>query len=119
MERTELTDSDSGNERRSDEPLKHELDSSQEVTPLIGEDRARSLLEQWTAIQAGFVDAPRDAVEQADSLVAEVIQDLARGFAEERSSLEQQWDSGSDVQTEDLRVALQRYRSFFQRLLAA
>jgi hypothetical protein len=58
-------------------------------------------------------------VQQADSLVAEVMQDLARSFAEERSHLEQQWDSGADVQTEDLRVALQRYRSFFQRLLAA
>jgi hypothetical protein len=97
----------------------NEVESREQQTPLIGGERGRSLLESWTTIQAGFVDSPRDAVQQADSLVAEVMQDLARSFAEERSHLEQQWDSGADVQTEDLRVALQRYRSFFQRLLAA
>lgn len=97
----------------------NEIESREQQTPLIGGERGRSLLESWTTIQAGFVDSPRDAVQQADSLVAEVMQDLARSFAEERSHLEQQWDSGADVQTEDLRVALQRYRSFFQRLLAA
>ena len=117
VERTEPTESTE--EQRSEEHGSHEVESPEQQTPLIGEERGRSLLEHWTAIQGGFVDSPRDAVEQADSLVAEVIQDLARSFAEERSNLEQQWDSGSDVETEDLRVALQRYRSFFQRLLAA
>lgn len=115
VERTESPGADSQPTR---EPG-HDGDSNQEQTPLIDADRGRSLLEHWTGIQAGFVDSPREAVEQADSLVAEVIQDLARGFADERGKLEQQWDSGTDVQTEDLRVALQRYRSFFQRLLAA
>ena len=68
-------------------------------------------------IQAAFVDEPRKAVEQADGLVAEVIQHLARSFAEERSSLERQWAGGNSVSTEDLRVSLQRYRQFFQALL--
>ena len=73
----------------------------------------------WETIQTGFVDEPRQTVEQADELVAEVMKRLAEGFAGERERLEQQWGRGEDVSTEDLRVALQRYRSFFQRLLAA
>lgn len=73
--------------------------------------------DRWTGIQAAFVDEPRKAVEQADGLVAEVIQHLARSFAEERSSLERQWAGGNSVSTEDLRVSLQRYRQFFQALL--
>jgi hypothetical protein len=69
-------------------------------------------------IQAGFVDEPRSAVEQADSLVAGTMKRLAEMFAEERSRLESQWDRGDDVSTEDLRIALRRYRSFFGRLLS-
>jgi len=65
----------------------------------------------------GFVDEPRRTVEEADKLVAAVMQRLAEGFANERSGLEKQWDSGENVSTEDLRLALQRYRSFFDRLL--
>jgi hypothetical protein len=73
--------------------------------------------ERWDGIQTGFVDEPRRAVEQADALVAEVIQHLARSFAEERSSLEKAWAGGDTVSTEDLRVSLRRYREFFQVLL--
>jgi hypothetical protein len=75
--------------------------------------------ESWTSIQAAFVDDPRDAVKEADTLVAELMQRLAETFSAERSRLESQWDSDEDVSTEDLRIALQRYRSFFDRLLAA
>jgi hypothetical protein len=74
---------------------------------------------EWEAVQTGFVDEPRGAVERADTLVADLMQRLATGFAEERSQLEAQWDRGDEVSTEDLRVALQRYRSFFGRLLQA
>jgi hypothetical protein len=73
---------------------------------------------RWNDIQTGFVDEPRDAVKQADGLVAEVIQKLAASFAEERSKLEKQWDTGSNVSTEDLRLAVRRYRSFFDKLLS-
>ena len=73
---------------------------------------------RWEAIQVRFVDEPRGAVEDADALVANVMQRLAEGFAQERERLEAQWGRGEDISTEDLRVALQRYRSFFQRLLA-
>ena len=73
---------------------------------------------RWHDIQAEFVDHPRQAVEEADGLVSEVIQELARVFSEERRRLEAQWDKGEDAGTEELRVALTRYRSFFERLLA-
>jgi len=84
---------------------------------LFPEKEASDFRTRWTDIQTGFVDEPRRAVEQADALVAEVIKRLANGFAEERSKLEGQWGRGDDVSTEDLRVALRRYRSFFDRLL--
>jgi hypothetical protein len=86
--------------------------------PLFDSSRAESLRGRWADVQAGFVDEPRRAVEQADSLVAEVMQQLAQAFSEARSGLERQWDRGDDVNTEDLRQALRRYRSFFDRLLA-
>ena len=73
---------------------------------------------QWEAIQTGFVDQPRAAVEQADALVSQVMNRLTDVFTRERSSLEGQWTKGDDVSTEDLRVALTRYRSFFHRLLS-
>lgn len=90
----------------------------QEQAPLFAADRAESFRSRWMDIQTGFVDEPRRAVEQADSLVAEVMQQLARTFADERSGLENQWGHGGDISTEDLRMALRRYRSFFDRLLS-
>jgi hypothetical protein len=86
-------------------------------TPLFDPEMAGQLRERWTQIQASFVDEPRAAVEQADGLVADAIQRLARTFAGERQNLESRWDRGTDVSTEDLRQALRRYRSFFDRLL--
>jgi hypothetical protein len=84
---------------------------------LFPENEAKDFHTRWTEIQTAFVDEPRRAVEQADSLVAEVIKRLANSFAEERSKLDGQWGRGDNVSTEDLRVALQRYRAFFDRLL--
>ena len=86
--------------------------------PLLTADVTERLRERWTQIQAGFVDEPRRAVEQADELVAEAIKNLAQSFANARASLEQEWSRGEDVDTEDLRVALRRYRAFFSQLLA-
>jgi hypothetical protein len=85
--------------------------------PLFSESEMADFRSQWSTIQTGFVDEPRHTVEGADKLVAVVMQRLAEGFANERSGLEKQWDLGDNVSTEDLRVALQRYRSFFDRLL--
>lgn len=73
---------------------------------------------RWTDIQASFVDEPKPSVEKADQLVASVIQKLTQVFADERSKLEQNWSKGGEASTEDLRQALRRYRSFFDRLLS-
>lgn len=88
-----------------------------EPMPLFSESEMGDFRSQWSKIQTGFVDEPRQTVEGADKLVAAVMQRLAEGFANERSGLEKQWDRGDNVSTEDLRLALQRYRSFFDRLL--
>ena len=87
--------------------------------PVLPADRTAGYRGRWDDIQSRFVDDPRSSVEQADTLVLEVVQDLQTTFGSERSSLEAQWQSGEDVQTEELRVALRRYRSFFDRLLSA
>jgi len=88
-----------------------------EPMPLFSESELADFRSQWSNLQTGFVDQPRRTVEDADKLVAAVMQRLAEGFATERSGLEKQWGRGDNVSTEDLRVALQRYRSFFDRLL--
>jgi len=88
------------------------------AAPLFPENEAGELRRRWDSVQASFVDEPRRAVEQADELVANAMKRLAETFANERATLESQWDRGDSVSTEDLRLALQRYRSFFGRLLA-
>jgi len=95
-----------------------EAGDAKDSTSLIPNDELDGLRNRWTEVQTGFVDEPRRAVEQADGLVASAMKRLAEVFAEERSRLEKQWDRGDRVSTEDLRLALQRYRSFFQRLLS-
>ena len=96
----------------------HAHSRTEEHAPLFQEDEGRGFRSRWEAIQTGFVDEPRAAVEQADALVAEVMKRLAEVFANERTTLEQQWGKGENVSTEDLRIALKRYRSFFERLLS-
>ena len=86
---------------------------------LLPADVDKDFQGRWDGVQARFVDDPRSAVEEADTLVASLMQELANGFARERDGLESQWSRGEDVSTEDLRVVLQRYRSFFRRLLSA
>jgi hypothetical protein len=95
-----------------------EPDADEEAA-LLPEDQGTEFQGRWESIQTTFVDDPRSAVENADALVAELMQRLADGFARERERLEGQWSRGEDVSTEDLRVVLQRYRSFFRRLLSA
>ena len=91
--------------------------SEEQNTPLFSEHESKDLFSKWDALQVGFIDEPRRAVEQADHLVAEAMKRTAEVFAEERARLERQWDRGDNVSTEDLRVAMRRYRSFFRRLL--
>ena len=91
---------------------------SDERTALFSPDETNSLRGQWDSIQVGFVDEPRQAVEKADALVAGAMKRLAEGFAAERERLEKQWDRGDSISTEELRIALRRYRAFFGRLLS-
>ena len=93
--------------------------SSDEVfDPLFNETEADDFRSRWYNVQAGFVDEPRQSVADADELVANVMKRLAQIFAAEREKLEHEWDGGDNVSTEDLRIALRRYRSFFDRLLS-
>jgi hypothetical protein len=87
------------------------------ATPLFSTADVGDLRTRWGSVQAGFVDEPRWAVKEADKLVATVVDRLTASFSNERSVLEKQWDRGEDVSTEELRLALQRYRTFFDRLL--
>jgi hypothetical protein len=90
-----------------------------DIPPLFADSEINDFRSRWNNVQAGFVDSPRQCVQEADELVADVLERLTSGFTQERTSLERQWDSNGNVSTEDLRVALQRYRSFFGRLLNA
>jgi hypothetical protein len=90
----------------------------EQAAPLFSPEEAKDFRVQWDAIQVKFVDEPRQVVEQADSLVTMAMKRLAEMFAAERARLEGQWDRGDNVSTEDLRLALRRYRSFFGRLLS-
>ena len=94
------------------------LGDERNLQPLLDDNEADGFRRRWHAIQAEFVDDPQQSVESADALVAELIQQLARSFSEERASLESQWTRGKEVDTEELRVSLRRYRSFFERLLS-
>lgn len=90
---------------------------NENLIPLFEEDATKKFRARWLAIQSKFVDDPGDAVKQADDLVADIIKSVTMNFADRRVSLEKQWNSGENVSTEDLRVSLKRYRSFFDRLL--
>jgi hypothetical protein len=85
---------------------------------LFPEDELHNFRARWDQVQTSFVDEPRQSVEQADSLVANVVKRIAEQFSVEREKLESQWGKGEDISTEDLRQALRRYRSFFDRLLS-
>ncbi|MFJ6630398.1 hypothetical protein ACIQMR_03165 [Streptomyces sp. NPDC091376] len=87
--------------------------------PLIPAEAAEDYRDRWQEIQGTFVDDPKDSVRAADALVAEVIQSLAATFADNKQDLESQWSRGEEIETEGLRVALQRYRTFFNQLLHA
>lgn len=123
VEETAAADEPLARERSEpeEEPMAAATDRSgdDDRSPLLPDDDTNRFTKRWREIQIAFVDEPRDSVAEADALVAELMQRLATSFSEERQRLEQQWDRGDDVSTEDLRVALTRYRSFFDRLLSA
>jgi hypothetical protein len=106
---------------RTDVPVNAEPSaepSSEKEKALFADDELASLQSRWADVQAVFVDDPRDCVQKADGLVSDVVQQITTSFSQARAKLEEQWARGEDASTEDLRVALKRYREFFQRLLA-
>jgi polyhydroxyalkanoate synthesis regulator phasin len=119
----EPTQTDEPTREDADEPIARD-DSAQDavqqqpLAPLLERGRADELHTRWRELQSKFVDDPRVTVEQADALVDELLKDIARGFADARAQLERQWTQGDDASTEHLRLTLQRYRSFFERLLS-
>lgn len=118
----DVTQKDSREEetRTSGSPVAgQDADARGEHEPLLPGEHTARFTTRWQEIQSSFVDEPRDAVAEADALVADLMQRLAASFSNERERLEAQWGRGDDVSTEDLRVALTRYRSFFDRLLSA
>jgi hypothetical protein len=119
VDETQTEETRGTTETRGTEGTRGTADVSDDTPELLPREENADFQGRWERIQTGFVDEPRQTVEQADELVAQVMQRLAEGFAAERERLEQQWGRGEDVSTEDLRIALQRYRGFFQRLLSA
>jgi len=111
-----VTTSDLAAEPVREEPRREMAAEAHE--PLFPAEEAERLRARWTEVQTGFVDDPRRAVQDADGLIASSMKHLAETFAKARGDLEGQWDRGEDVSTEELRIALQKYRAFFGRLLA-
>jgi hypothetical protein len=105
-------------EQRSMEQQSDTAGRDTDRAPLFATDDAERFRQRWDSLQSSFVDQPRQTVEEADNLVNDLMQQLTAGFGEKRSQLEAQWEQGDEVSTEDLRVALTRYRSFFNRLLS-
>jgi hypothetical protein len=83
------------------------------LAPLFSEEQSGEFRARWNIVQQGFVDDPKNAVSQGDELVAQVIKSLAETFSAQRAAVE-----GDDGSTEELRLALRSYRSFFERLLS-
>lgn len=91
-------------------------DRDDEMT-FLPDDRMSALRSRWDEIQTGFVDDPRGAVGDAHTMVGRLVDELTQTFTRERTALEEAWSKDREPDTESLRVALQRYRSFFNRLL--
>jgi hypothetical protein len=105
--------------REPDQPVIATPKTSESTSgPLFPDDELHNFRSRWDQVQTSFVDEPRQAVEQADTLVANVVKRIAEQFSNERAKLEDQWAKGDNVSTEDLRQGLKRYRAFFDRLLS-
>jgi hypothetical protein len=116
------TEPDSRTDTEPDSRTDTEPDSRTDMdaspASLLASERREQMIDRWQEIQTAFVDQPQQAVQDADGLVADLMQQLAEGFAAERRQLEAQWSRGDQISTEELRLNLRRYRSFFQRLLS-
>jgi hypothetical protein len=116
-ERTENEERLREEQINENQPSHTSMDEEQQLLPLFERSEAEKFRTQWLNIQGKFVDNPRESVREADELVASVLKSVTMSFHERRTALEKQWNGGDKVSTEDLRLALKRYRSFFDRLL--
>ena len=116
------TDNRETNPRRSEADVvsleQHRANAGRVEGSLIPTRQIEELRARWTTIQSGFVDEPRKAVQDADELVLSAIEQITEGFRDQRGQLEKRWTQGSEISTEDLRVSIQHYRTFFDRLLS-
>jgi hypothetical protein len=106
-------------EKAPPQPVERTPDETTDVegAPLFATDEIDRFRTEWRALQADFVDSPREAVQHADDLVTQVIQSLATTVSDHKQALEGQWNQGEQVDTEELRITLRRYRSFLDQLL--
>jgi len=118
QEQEQQREAEARDEREQRNPAPSPATNAESPSPLLSADQGKDFRSRWQNVQVGFVDEPRRAVEQADELVAELMQHLARSFSDQRSRLESEWEHSEKVSTEELRLALRRYRSFFDRLLS-
>lgn len=107
-----------GNESESENRNAEMSNEAEQLASLFTPDVAKEFRSRWDAVQSSFVDDPKQSVRQADELVAQVMKNLTQTFSNERARLEGQLNQSDKASTENLRVALRRYRSFFERLLA-
>ena len=119
FDETEHADDQARDEQPRDEQVDNVASDDEFDAELFDGQDAQVFRQRWQQVQSRFVDDPRGAVADADALVSDVTQTLSSRFAEQKTTLEQQWSAGDDVQTEDLRQTMQRYRTLFERLLAA
>ena len=118
QEQEQQREAEARDDREQRNPAPSPATNGESPSPLLSADQGKDFRSRWQNVQVGFVDEPRRAVEQADELVAELMQHLARSFSDQRSRLESEWEHSEKVSTEELRLALRRYRSFFDRLLS-
>lgn len=119
QEQTSLIDTDIDADETVPTITREKTGKAETNVALLPDNMLGDLQQRWDNIQAGFVDDPKSAVENADRLVEDTVRRLTQTFAKERANLEATWSRGEQASTENLRVALQRYRSFFNRLLEA
>lgn len=99
-------------------PFENRGKPPERLQPLLPKRQIEELRTRWDTIQTDFIDEPMTAVKDADALVTSAVKQISEAFTDQKNQLEKQWHRGDEVSTEDLRLALQRYRSFFTRLLS-
>ena len=102
-----------------DEPAAGRGAAGSDGEPYLSPVQVADLQRRWGAVQAGFVDDPRRAVEGADDIVAEVVGALQAAIDDRRRELAEPWRDHADASTDALLVAFQSYRSVFERVLSS